>query len=312
MPDAGLWLAFAVVVVPLLALDLGVMQRRDRHFGHREAVVWSLLWVALGLGFGGVVAAVRGSQSGVEYLTGYVIEKSLSVDNVFLFAVIFGHCGIPAALQHRVLFWGVLGAIVMRGAMIAGGTVLVERFHWMIYVFGGLLLVTGVRMFLERNAEADPARSPAMRLVRRLMPVTERAGGGSFFVRIDGVRHATPLFVALVLVEFTDLVFAVDSIPAILAVTRDPFIVFTSNVFAILGLRALYFLLAGSMERFAYLKVGLSAILVFVGIKMMLPFKLNPLISLTIVMLILAAAIGLSVARSASLARRAPAAEDAG
>jgi TerC family integral membrane protein len=233
------WGGFLALVLALLALDLGVLNRKDHVIRPREALGWSALWIGLGLAFGAFVWARHGADSGLEYLTGYVIEKSLSVDNLFVFVVVFGSLGIPALYQHRVLFWGIVSALVLRGAMIAGGAALLHRFHGVIYVFGAFLVVTGAKLFLAREAEPHPERSAAFRALRRVVPGTSRFDGHRFFTREAGRRVATPLFFALAVIEVTDVVFAVDSIPAIFAVTEDPFIVFTSNVFAILGLRSL-------------------------------------------------------------------------
>jgi tellurite resistance protein TerC len=298
------WGAFGAFVLAMLALDLGVFHRKDHEVGPREALAWSAVWVALALAFGGYVWIRHGSGSGLEYLTGYVIEKSLSVDNIFVFVVIFGALGIPPLYQHRVLFWGILSALALRGAMIAAGAALLERFHWIIYVFGGFLVLTGVKLLLQRGAAPHPEKSAAFRFLRRIVPATPRFDGNRFFTAEDGKRLATPLFFALVLIEFTDVVFAVDSIPAIFAVTQDPYIVFTSNIFASLGLRSLYFLLAGVVEKFTYLKPSLAFVLVFVGVKMALVdvVKVHPAVSLAIVLSILGVGVLASVARS----RRGP------
>ncbi|ABC82073.1 TerC family protein [Anaeromyxobacter dehalogenans] len=299
------WAAFGGFVLVMLALDLGVFHRKDHAVGPREALAWSLVWIALALGFGAYVWMRHGADSGLEYLTGYVIEKSLSVDNIFVFVVIFGALGIPALYQHRVLFWGILSALVLRGAMIAAGAALLERFHWIIYVFGGFLVLTGVKLFLARGGVSHPEQSAVFRALKRVVPATPRLDGNRFFTVEGGRRLATPLFFALALIEFTDVVFAVDSIPAIFAITRDPFIVFTSNIFAILGLRSLYFLLASFVERFTYLKPSLAAVLVFVGAKMALVdvVKVHPAVSLGVVTLILAT----GVVASLVVARRSAA-----
>ena len=266
-----LWLWFAVVAVILVMLAIDLLAHRgERVVSLREAALWSSVWVTLGLGFGLVVWRMLGSQAAGEYYAGYVIEKSLAVDNVFVFALIFAAFAVPRAYQHRVLFYGVLGALLLRAVFIAGGAVLIDRFAWILYVFGAFLVVTGIQMFRTRNSHSDPTRHPVLRLTGRIIPSTPSWHGTKFWVRQGGRWLATPLFTVLVLVETTDLVFAVDSIPAIFAVTQDPFLVFTSNAFAILGLRAMYFLLADLMHRFVYLKVGLAAVLVFVGIKMLL------------------------------------------
>ncbi|HVG93418.1 MAG TPA: TerC family protein [Planctomycetota bacterium] len=302
------WGGFLLFVLSMLALDLGVFHRRSHEVAPREALVWSLVWVALALAFNAGVWRWMGAERGLEFLSGYLIEKSLSVDNIFVFAVIFGALRTPPQHQHRVLFWGILTALVLRGAMIFAGVALLERFHGLIYVLGGFLVLTGVRLLVQR--ECDPEQGFAFRLVRRLVPSTTRYEGGRFFTREGGRRVATPLFVALVLVEVTDVIFALDSIPAIFAVTRDPFVVFTSNVFAILGLRSLYFLLAGAVGKFHYLKAGLAAVLVFVGLKMALVevVKIPPAVSLPVIAGILVLAVVASLARTRRLAARGEAA----
>ena len=263
-----MWAAFATLVVTTLVLDLGVLRKKAHDVGFREALGWSAVWVSLALVFNAGIWFTSGPERGLEFLTGYIIEYALSIDNVFIFLVIFSSFGVPRMYQHRVLFWGIIGAVVLRAAMIVGGMALLDRFHWLIYVFGGFLILTGVRMLVSTDAEAHPERSPAFKMFRRVVPSTSSFHGDSFFVRQAGKWLATPLFLVLILVEFTDVVFALDSIPAILSVTDDPFIVFSSNVFAILGLRSLFFVLGGVMHRFAYLKVGLALTLVFVGGKM--------------------------------------------
>ncbi len=300
------WGVFGAIVIVVLSLDLGVFHRKQHVIRPREALAWTGVWVALSLAFGAYVWMRHGSESGLEYLTGYVIEESLSVDNMFVFVVIFGALGIPPLYQHRVLFWGILSALVLRGAMIAGGTALLHRFHWIIYVFGGFLVLTGLKLLLDRGGPPHPERSLAFRLMTRVVPGTPRFDGHRFFTVENGRRLATPLFFALVTIEFTDVVFAVDSIPAIFAVTLDPFIVFTSNIFAILGLRSLYFLLAGFIDRFTYLKPSLAAVLVFVGTKMAAVdvVKIHPAVSLAVVVGILAVGVGASALKN----RRAAAA----
>lgn len=264
------WGVVLAAIVVMLAVDL-FAHRRAHVVGVREAAAWSAVWVTLGLGFGIVVWVLYGAQAGGEYFAGYLIEKSLAVDNVFVFALIFTAFAVPREYQHRVLFFGVLGALVFRAVFIAGGAALLDRFHWVLYVFGAFLVLTGWRMFRHRHDQpVDPARNLVLRLVRRIVPMTDEYHGQRLWVRRAGRWVATPLFAVLVLVETTDIVFAVDSIPAIFAVTQEPFLVFTSNAFAILGLRALYFLLADLIDRFIYLKAGLAAILVFVGAKMLL------------------------------------------
>jgi len=294
------WVAFGAFVLAMLALDLGVFHRKDHVVRPREALVWSGIWVALSLAFAGYVWMRHGAGPGLEFLTGYVIEKSLSVDNIFVFVVIFGALGIPPLYQHRVLFWGILSALLLRGAMIAAGAALLQRFHWVIYVFGAFLVLTGVKLLLQRGAAPHPEKSAAFRLLTRIVPGTPRFAGNRFFTVEDGRRLATPLFFALVLIELTDVVFAVDSIPAIFAVTQDPYIVFTSNIFAILGLRSLYFLLAGVVEKFRYLKPSLAFVLVFVGVKMVAVdvVKIPPAASLAVVLAILGVGALASVVRA--------------
>jgi tellurite resistance protein TerC len=287
-----LWAGFLSFVAAMLALDLGVFHRKAHAVRFKEALGWSAVWIGLALAFNAWLGWQFGRQVGVEFLTGYLIEKSLSLDNIFLFVVIFGALGIPALYQHRVLFWGILGAVALRAVMIFAGAALLERFHFLIYVFGGLLLVTGVKMYLQRGKVERPEESRLLSWARRFVPTTHRLQGERFFSLEGGRRVATPLFLALLLIEAADVVFAVDSIPAIFAVTRDPFIVFTSNIFAILGLRSLFFLVAGLVDRFAYLKVGLAAVLVFVGAKMLLVevVKVPALVSLAVIVAILGAA----------------------
>ncbi|GMU66101.1 MAG: tellurium resistance protein TerC [Acidobacteriota bacterium] len=295
-----LWVGFNVFVLAMLALDLGVFHRKAHVVSVREASIWSAVWIGLALVFNLGVWHFLGSQKGVEFLTGYLIEKSLSVDNIFVFALILGYFAVPQEYQHRVLFWGILGALVMRAIFIVAGAALLASFHWIIYVFGAFLIVTGIKMAFAPEKGLEPEKNPVVRLVRRLMPVTDRYHGQRFFTRENGALAATPLFLVLALVETTDLIFAVDSIPAIFAVTSDPFIVYTSNVFAILGLRSLYFLLAGVMSKFEYLKLGLAAILVFVGTKMAIVdlVKIPSPVSLGVVAAILAVAIAASLLRA--------------
>jgi len=263
-----LWVAFNVFVLGMLALDLGVFHRTAHKVSLREALSWSVVWITLAFVFNLGIYYLWGTEKALEFLAGYLIEKSLSVDNIFIFLVIFSYFSVPAMYQHRVLFWGILGALVMRAIFIAVGAALLSAFHWIIYVFGGFLIFTGIKLLFAGDEKIDPERNPAVRLVRRIMPVTKQYHGQHFFVRADGRLWATPLLLVLLVVETTDVIFAVDSIPAVFAITMDPFIVYTSNVFAILGLRALYFLLAGIMDMFRYLKVGLSFVLCFVGVKM--------------------------------------------
>jgi tellurite resistance protein TerC len=290
------WAGFLALVAALLALDLGVVHRDAQEVGRREALAWSGVWVGLALLFNAGVFWFMGSRAGVEWLTGYLIEKSLAVDNVFVFLLIFSAFAVPARYQYRVLFWGIVGAIAMRAALIAFAGVLLGTFHWVVYLFGAFLVITGVRFLRGGHAAPSLEQNRLVRLAKRLMPVTEGYEGQRFFVTRGGVRHMTPLFLVLLLVETTDLVFAVDSIPAIYAVTADPFIVFTSNIFAILGLRALYFVLAGYLAGLRYLKPGLAAVLVFVGAKMLLVdvYKVPAPLSLAVIVAILGLAFGAS------------------
>ena len=264
------WVGFVALIMLLLALDLFVFHREAHEVSFREATKFSIFWISLGLAFGVVVYFWLGAQAGGEYLAGYLIEKSLSVDNIFVFALIFTYFGVPSKYQHRVLFWGILGALVFRALFIAGGAALLERFHFTIYIFGAFLVLTGIRMALHRDEEMHPEKNPVLGLFRRVVPMTSEYHGQKFTVLEAGKRVATPLMAVLVLIETSDILFAVDSIPAIFAITDEPFIVFTSNAFAILGLRALYFMLAGMINRFIYLKIGLAVVLVYVGVKMLI------------------------------------------
>jgi len=270
------WIGFNAVVLALLALDLGVLHRKSAPITLKEAALWSIAWIGLSLSFAFGVYQVMGRESGLEFLTGYLIEYALSVDNIFVFVLIFGYFKVPEQYQHRVLFWGIIGALVLRGGMILAGSALVARFEWILYLFGAFLVVTGFRMARQKDeSEYNPERDPVLRFTRRLMPVTPGYVGDKFFVRQADAsgrmrRAATPLFIVLVLVDTTDVIFATDSIPAIFAVTRDPFIIYTSNICAVLGLRALYSLLASVVDKFRYLKLGLSLVLIFIGVKMLL------------------------------------------
>ncbi|MEA2564171.1 MAG: tellurite resistance protein TerC [Acidobacteriota bacterium] len=295
-----LWVGFNAFILAMLALDLGVFHRKSHEVSVKEATIWSGVWIALAMIFNAGIWYFRGGEAGIQFFTGYLIEKSLSVDNIFVIALIFGFFAVPKAYQHRVLFWGILGALVMRAIFILAGAALLARFHWIIYIFGAFLLFTGIKMALHRHEEIHPEHNPVLKLIRRLMPVTNDYHEGHFFVRHAGKLMATPLFLVLVLVETTDLIFAVDSIPAIFAVTEDPFLVYTSNIFAILGLRSLYFVLAGVMDKFVYLKLGLSAILVFVGAKMLLTevYKIPAMVSLLVVLSILALAVVASMRKN--------------
>lgn len=265
-----IWAGFGAFILFMLALDLGVFHRKSHTVSFREALTWTGVWVTLASAFGWWIWRDRGSQAGVEFFTGYLIELSLSADNVFVFALIFSYFAVPKEYQHKVLFWGVLTALILRFVMIWAGAALINNFSWVIYVFGAFLVFTGLKMILKKDEEMHPEQNPVVRWFTRLVPVTKEWHGDKFTVKIDGRRMATPLMVVLVCVEISDVVFAVDSIPAIFAVTRDPFIVFTSNVFAIMGLRSLYFVLAGAIEKFHLLKTGLGIVLAFVGAKMLL------------------------------------------
>lgn len=269
--DAWILVGFNVFVVIMLALDLGVFHRKNEVVKVREALIWTAIWVSLALCFNGLIYVWKGKEAALQFLAGYLIEESLSVDNLFVFLLVFSYFKVPSQYQHKVLFWGILGAALMRASLILVGTALIERFHWVIYIFGAFLLVTGIKLGLSsgEDEELDPGKNPVVRLVKRFMPVTTEYHGDNFFLRQDGKLLATPLFIVLMVVETTDLVFALDSIPAIFAITTDPFIVYTSNIFAILGLRSLYFALAGMMELFHYLRYGLAFILSFVGVKML-------------------------------------------
>ncbi len=285
-----LWGAFIILVLAMLAIDLGIFHRRPHEVSLKEAGVWSGVWVGLALAFNLGVYLWFGPERALEFTTGYLIEKALAVDNIFVFVVIFSTFSTPAKYQHRVLFWGVLGALVLRAIFILLGGAFLQRFHWAIYVFGGVLAITGVKLLLQRNQELHPERNPLLKWFSKVLPVTHEAAGPHFTVRRDGRLFATPLLLALVALEFTDLIFALDSIPAIFAITTDPFIVFTSNILAILGLRSMYFLLAGAITKFTYLKVGLSFVLIFVGAKMLFAevYKLPILASLGIIAAMLA------------------------
>lgn len=311
-----LWTGFILIILALLALDLGVLNRKPHEISVREALLWTVFWIALSLIFGIAVyymyesnwmgiefatgTGIPGRQAALQYITGYLIEKSLSLDNIFVIALIFSYFQVPLKYQHRTLFWGILGALVLRGVMIAAGVALIRRFDWIIYVFGGLLLFTAVKMLVSKQDNVEPDKSPLVRLARWIYPVTSVYEGQRFFTRIDGRRAITPLFLVLLTVESSDVLFAVDSIPAIFAITRDPFIVFTSNVFAILGLRSLYFALAAMMGLFKYLKYSLVALMAFVGVKMLLShhFPIPTGISLAVIAAILAVGITASVISS--------------
>ena len=264
------WITFNVFVALMLALDLGVFHRKSHEVNVKEALSWTFIWIFLALIFNVIIYYWRGQQQALEFFTGYLVEKALSVDNIFVFIMIFSYFQIPTKYQHKVLFWGIIGALIMRVFFIFAGVALLQKFHFTIYIFGALLIFTGYKMFNHNNTIIDPDKNPLIRFCKRFMPVTPTLHEDKFFIKKDGQRFATPLFLVLILIETTDLIFAVDSIPAILAITQDQFIVYTSNVFAILGLRSLYFALAGVVHRFWLLSYGLAIVLIFVGLKMIL------------------------------------------
>ena len=280
-----LWIAFNLFVLAMLALDLGVFHRKSHEVSIREALTWTCVWITLAMLFNLFVYYYFDRSKALEFFTGYLIEKSLSVDNIFVIILIFSYFKVPSAYQHKVLFWGILGALVMRVIFILTGVELIHRFHWLIYIFGAFLVYTGIRMLTSGDLKIDPEKNPLVKLARKVMPITPSFEGDRFFVKQEGKTWATPLFLVVILIETTDLIFAVDSIPAILAISDDSFIVYTSNVFAILGLRSLYFALAGIEKYFKYLKFGLSAILVFVGLKMCIAdiFKIPIEVSLIVI-----------------------------
>ncbi len=293
------WIAFNAFVLGMLAIDLGIFHRNAHEVTVREAGVWSAVWVALALAFNVGLYVVWGVEPALQFLAGYLIEKSLSVDNIFVFVMLFSYFAVPAKYQHRVLFWGILGALVMRGFFIAVGAYMLEQFHWVMYLFGAILVLTGIKM-ARRVVTYDPTSNPVLKFARRILPLTDEYHGSRFWVKQAGKWVATPLFLVLLLVEVTDLVFAIDSIPAIFAVTNEPFLVYTANVFAILGLRSMYFLLAGIIHRFVYLNYGLAAVLVFVGTKMLLMdvYKIPIVVSLAVVAALIGGAILLSLRAS--------------
>ena len=293
-----LWTTFNVFVLGMLALDLGVFHKKSEEISVKNALTWTAIWISLAMAFNLFVYLYFGKKEAIEFFTGYLIEKSLSVDNIFVIIMIFSYFQVRPSYQHKVLFWGILGALVMRVIFIFAGIELIHRFHWLIYIFGSFLIITGLRMVFGGDAKIEPEKNPVVRLVRRIFPVTKSFEGDNFFVRRNAKLWATPLFVVVILIETTDLIFAVDSIPAILAITDDPFIVYTSNVFAILGLRSLYFALSGIEKYFHYLKYGLAAILVFVGTKMCLTdyYKIPIEVSLLVIVCVLILSIAASVA----------------
>jgi len=268
-PQVVAWIIFGVLILVMMALDLGIFHRRSHEVRFKEAVIWTGVWISLALLFALGIRLWEGPEKALEFLTAYLVEESLSMDNIFVFLLIFTYFKVPNQYQHRVLFWGIIGALIMRGIFIATGVALIQTFHWIIYIFGAFLIVTGLRMAFEHGREIHPEKNPVLGIVRRVVPLVRHFHGAHFFIHRNGKILATPLLVVLVMVETSDIIFALDSIPAVLAISQDPFIVYTSNIFAILGLRSLYFALAGFMERFRYLHYGLSAILVFIGLKML-------------------------------------------
>ena len=291
------WVGFIVFILAMLSLDLGVFNRTPHVVQAREAAAWTAVWIGLALVFAVGLAVLESHQAALTFLTGYVIEESLSVDNIFVIVLIFQYFAVPAQYQHRVLFWGILGALVMRGLFIGLGAALLARFEWIIYIFGALLVITGIRMAVKQDEEFDGNQNPVVKLARRFLPLTDDYRGKHFFTVENGRRYATPLMLVLVLVEATDLIFAIDSIPAIFGITRDPFLVFTSNIFAVLGLRSLFFLLASVVTKFHLLKYGLAVILTFVGTKMLIEswVHIPILLSLGVVVVVLAASIAASL-----------------
>lgn len=298
----SIWLAFAVLVVAVLAIDLGIFNRKAHVVAPREALIWTGVWVALAFSFAGFVWWRFGLVAAEEFITGYAIEKALSVDNLFVMYAVFTAFAIPAIYQHRILFWGILGAVVMRTVMVFAGVALLERFHWLVFLFGGFLVLTGLKMLVRKEEISDPADSRLLQMIKKVVPVSDAPHEGRMFVRTAGKLAATPLFLALVAIEGADAVFAVDSIFAIFAVTMDPFIVLTSNVFAILGLRSLYFVLAGAAERFKYVQPGLALVLIFVGIKMAIAdwVHIPVLISLGVIVVLVGGSIALSLFKTSS------------
>jgi tellurite resistance protein TerC len=297
MSQTALWIGFNVFVLLMLALDLGVFHRKSQTITVKNALVWTGIWVFMSFLFNVFVYYQFGNEKAFEFFTGYLIEKSLSVDNIFVIILIFSYFQVPPEYQHKVLFWGILGALVMRICFILAGVELIHKFHWLIYIFGGFLIITGIRILIQGDPKLQPERNPIVKLIRKVFRVTKAFEGDKFFVRKDGILWATPLFIVVVMIEVTDLIFAVDSIPAILAISDDAFIVYTSNVFAILGLRSLYFAVAGIEKYFLYLKYGLSAILIFVGLKMCISdfYKIPVEISLVFIVLTLSVAVVASV-----------------
>jgi tellurite resistance protein TerC len=295
------WVGFNLFVLSMLALDLGVFNRKEHDVSLKEAATWTSVWVTLAIIFNIFLFFQIGKARALEFTTGYLIELSLSVDNIFIFLVIFKYFAVPTKSRHRVLFWGVLGALILRATMIFAGVLLLQRFHWLIYVFGAFLIYTGLKMFKHGEEEIHPERNPLLNFVSKFMRMTREYHGAKFFISRSGLRYATPMLTVLIMIETTDVVFALDSIPAIFAITRDPLIVYTSNIFAILGLRSMFFLLQGVMERFVYLHMGLAIVLIFVGLKMVLAdvFHISIGVSLGVVAIVLLSSILLSLRKTA-------------
>jgi len=288
------WVGFNAFVILMLSLDLGIFHRKTHKVPVKEAAIWTAVWISLAMIFMGIIYFDMGKVKALEFLTGYVIEYSLSVDNIFVFIMIFSYFAVDDRYQHKVLFWGILGALIMRAIFIFAGVALINKFHWIIYIFGGFLIITGIRMLFQRDTAVDPEKNPLVRFFKKILPITDTNDGARFFIRKDNKLFATPLFLVLVIIETSDLIFAVDSIPAILAITQDSFIVYTSNIFAILGLRSLYFAISGIMEYFRFLKIGLAFVLAFVGLKMVVSgfdFKIPIVYSLLTIISILAVSV---------------------
>ncbi|MGH7792599.1 MAG: TerC family protein [Thermodesulfobacteriota bacterium] len=302
------WVAFNVFVITMLVLDLGVFHRKSHVIKFKESLVWCAIWISLALLFNVGIYIWDGKKMAIEFLTSYLIELSLSVDNLFVFLLIFSYFRVPAKYQHRVLFWGILGAVIMRAIFIAAGITLIQKFHWIIYIFGGFLIFSGIKLALEKDKEIHPEKNPVLKLFRRFMPVLSRYKEGKFFLRRNQRYFATPLFIVLLVVETTDVMFALDSIPAVIAITTDPFIVYTSNVFAILGLRAIFFALAGIMRLFHYLHYGLSFILVFVGVKMLVSkfYEIPVEIALGVIVVVLTISVVFSIIKPQKIEEISP------
>lgn len=295
-----LWIGFNIFILLMLALDLFVIQRKSHVIKLKEALIWSAIWVILALAFNVFIYYEFGKTKALEYFTGYLLERSLSIDNIFVFILLFSYFKVSEEYHHKILFWGVIGALILRALLIGLGSALVSRFEWVIYIFGAFLLITGFKMGFQSDTEIHPERNLIIRMFKKIFPVTDRYHGGDFFIRKEGKLYATPMIVVLLSIEVTDLIFAFDSIPAIFAVTRDPFIIYTSNIFAILGLRTTYFALSGIMNKFYYLRVGLSMILIFIGVKMLIAdfYKISILFSLSVIALILISSILFSIFRT--------------